>query len=127
MFLEKLYLNTWLQNVYGKKATVMFRTNLLHEKPNGACHRYFMLSPDVMSCNIEIYNQLNAQFFIYSIIILYHDPLQVSIITCSSSGGYCIFAASVILTLCMLPYVAPIKSGLQFYTMMHGQKYIKFY
>jgi hypothetical protein len=62
---------------------------------------------------IEIYNQLNAQFFIYSIIILYHDPLHVSSITCSSSGGHCIFAVSDILTLCMMPYVEPIKSGLQ--------------
>jgi hypothetical protein len=47
-------------------------------------------------------------FFIHSIIILHHDPLHVSTITCSSSGGHCIFAASGIHTLCMLPYVAPI-------------------
>jgi uncharacterized membrane protein len=53
-------------------------------------------------------------FFIYSIIIiiLHHDPLHVSSIACSSSGGHCIFAASGILTLCVLEYVAPIKSGL---------------
>jgi hypothetical protein len=63
------------------------------------------------SAVIEIYNQINAKFFIYSIIILYHDRLHVSSITCSSSGGHCIFPVSGIFTLCMLPYVAPIKSG----------------
>jgi hypothetical protein len=74
-------------------------------------HRF--MSCDSTSFRIEIYNQLNAQFFIYSIIILYLDPLHVSNITCSSSGGHRIFAVSGILTLCMLPYLAPIKSGLQ--------------
>jgi hypothetical protein len=42
---------------------------------------------NIICCRIEIYKQLNAQFFIYSIIILYHDPLHVSSITCSSSGA----------------------------------------
>jgi hypothetical protein len=55
---------------------------------------------------------LNAQFIIYSIIILYHDPLNVSSIICSSSGVHCIFAVSGILTLGMLPYIARIKSRL---------------
>jgi hypothetical protein len=50
--------------------------------------------------------------FFYSIILLYHDPLHISSVTCSSSGGHCIFTVSGILTLCMLPYVALIKSGL---------------
>jgi uncharacterized membrane protein len=50
--------------------------------------------------------------FIYSIIILHRDPQHVSsIAVLIFRTTICIFTVSGIVTLCMLPYSAPIKSG----------------
>jgi hypothetical protein len=51
--------------------------------------------------------------FIYSIITLHHDPQHVlSIAVLIFRRTTCIFTVSGIVTLCMLPSSAPIKSGL---------------
>jgi hypothetical protein len=50
--------------------------------------------------------------FIYSIITLHRDPQRVSsIAVLIFRRTICIFTVSGIVTLCMLPYSAPIKSG----------------
>jgi hypothetical protein len=69
--------------------------------------------PNVTLYRLELITNLMHNF-IYSIITLHRDPQHVSsIAVLIFKRTICIFAVSGIVTLCMLPSSAPIKSGLQ--------------
>jgi hypothetical protein len=60
-----------------------------------------------------IYHQINAQFYLFNNNITSWSSTRFEHRCAHLQEDNCMFTVSGIVTLCMLPYFAPIKSGLQ--------------